>query len=641
MLNWFGFNRAQFNQAVAAASSINTGATRSPFGHIMVAIPDGDLLLIYQQGTNGLCYRVSTNGGTVWGAENVIDADTTVYASAIVNPTTKDVHVVYSKHGDPTINDEPIYYRPLIWDSGDEDWNVGGEQQLAGGGSLYDPAVAGRRNATISIGDDNFPVVTYLRNEYNTTSWAMLVSQEAWALTDFSVDLDIGVAADEDSRGAAVQTDDRSVYFVSRTGSWYSLAFATIANPMAATGVDMTVLFSWLGSESAMVAVARNDDGDRLGIVYLAGDGAPHFRLYSIDATSKYLISDTEMDATAVESVSITWDGTVFWLAWLESDNVRVSNSDAPATVVQTFANPDPAAGYYWSWLNSPVSCLYAQRVVFTWCDTLATTFVGTFLADRAVAEDETVVGVGEAEIGVSEDEVGAGADVVTAFEVIDVPDAGTGADAFALGIPIAETGAGVVTAGKSVVVDETGEGTDSRQLAMAGGETGTGADSVDIIVNIPVADAGTGVDAEALGIAVADAGAGVTAREVGPWFAETGEGADAAIIAVERVDEAGAGAEALIATMPMTDSGVGVDATLAEKPGADEEGIGEDEVEIAVAVAEAGSGADVIGAGDAIFVNVPDTGTGVDSPSMIWIPTAVVIRLLASSGEVRLKTES
>ena len=641
MYNWIRhvFNAPLFNAPAAVASSVDSGATRSPFGHTIVAVPGGDLVLIYQDGTAGLVYRVSSNGGTVWGSEIVISSRTSVYASAVINPTTKDVHVIYSKHGDPTVNDEPIYYRPLIWDSGDEDWNVGGEQQLAGGGSLYDPAVAGRRNATISVGDDSFPVITYLRNEYNTTSWAMLVSQETWALTDFNVDLDIGVTADEDSRGATVQTDDREVYFVSRTGSWYSLAYATIANPMAATGVDMTVLFSWLGSETEMVAVARNDDGDRLGIVYMAGDGTPHFRLYNIDTAA--LISDTEMDATAAVSVSITWDGAVFWLAWVENDNVRVSNSDAPATVVQTFSNPSPAAGYFWSWLNSPVSCVYAQQVVFAWCDTLATTFVGTFLADRAIAEDEDGAGVDEAEIGVSEDETGTGADVVTALEVIDVPDSGVGTDAESLGIAVTDDGEGEDTAGKTVTIDETGAGTDSRQLAMAVAETGTGSDDVAIIVLItPAADTGTGTDAVAsLGIAVADAGEGDTDRQVGLQYAETGTGADAAIIALSE-SESGSGAEALTATIPVTDSGVGVDDNSVDK-GDDETGTGEDSAEIAVAVAETGSGADAVGAGDTIATNVTDSGTGVDTPSVTWIPTAVILRLLMHSGEVRLKIES
>lgn len=639
MYNRFPFNRSLYNQAVAAASSVDAGSTRSPFGHIVVAIPGGDLVLIYQQGTNGLCYRVSTNGGTVWGAENIIDTDTTVYASAIVNPTTKDVHVVYSKHANPTINDEGIYYRPLIWDSGAGSWNVGGEQQLAGGGGLYDPATAGRRDAAISVGDDDFPVITYLRNENGVITWAMLVSQEAWAFTDFDVDLNIGVTADEDSRGAAVQTTGRSICFVSRTGSWYSLATATILNPMAATGVDMTVLFSWLGAESEMVAVARNDDGDRLGIVYLAGDGAPHFRLYNLETYA--LVSDTEMDTAAADSVSITWDGAVFWMAWVADDNVRVSSDAAPATVIQTFSNPGPDED--WSWLNSPVSCVYSTNIVFVWCATASSIYTGVFSPSRAVTVAETGTGVDVAQIEVSETETGTGADGAVVYEPIDVPDTGSGADVATAGPWVTDTGIGVDVGGKGVTIAEAGAGTDVVQIEMSVAETGSGADGSAYYQTVPVADTGSGADAVgSLTNAVPDTGVGVDAvPQVGMPIAEVGAGVDSAVIELAGASESGTGADALNAGIAIADTGAGVDASDATKPGAAETGTGTDSVEIAVAVAETGSGADIIGAGDAIFVNVEDTGAGVDTPSKAWIPTAVVLRLLMHSGEVRLKVES
>src|SRR3990167_6154736 len=143
MFNRFFYNETVYNAEADSFSALpaavaNTGATRSPFSHILVAVPGGTLIFIYQNGTTGLVYRISTDGGQTWGAVRVIDSDTAAYASAVVNPTTKDVHIVYSNHGDPpgAGGDESIFYRPLLYDSVTTDWVLGGEQQLAGGHPL-------------------------------------------------------------------------------------------------------------------------------------------------------------------------------------------------------------------------------------------------------------------------------------------------------------------------------------------------------------------------------------------------------------------------------------------------------------------------------------------------------------------------
>ena len=666
--NRFLYNQAQYNQAVAAASSVDSGSTRSPFGHIIVAVPGGDLVLIYQQGTNGLVYRVSNNGGSVWGAENIISTRTGVYASAIINRTTLDIHVVYSAHGNPPQTDEGIYYRPLIWDSGDSEWDVGGEQTLAGGGSLYDPAVAGRRNASISIGDDNFPVITYLRNEYGTTSWAMLISQEANAFTDFDVDLDVGVAADEDSRGALQQSTGRIMYFVSRTGSSYSIATATITNPMVSTGLDMTVFDSWFGAESEMVAVARNDDGDRLGIVYRAGDGSPHFRLYNL--TTSALVSDTAMDTVAADSVTITWDGALFWLAWVYDDIVRISNSGAPATVVQTFANPGPDED--WSWLNSPVSCVDSALIVFTWSATASSIYMGSFLYSRTATEPDTGSGADAATIGINQAETGSGADVVAVAEAIHVSDYSINQQPQAeynqknllynselfnqpvVGIELtvaagplaADAGTGVDAIVKSTVEAETGVGADAATIGVTVADsTGSGADAASLTETISASDSGAG-DGEtaAVAILVTDAGVGaLTEFMTSGAQAETGAGVDVARILLGPETESGAGVDGVASGPLIADAGAGVDAVgNVDKQGNVETGAGVDVATIAVSSADAGAGVDAISASEPIEVLVSDSGIGDDSgPTAVWIPTATVVRLLQSSGEVRLKMES
>ncbi|KKK62736.1 hypothetical protein LCGC14_3001340, partial [marine sediment metagenome] len=91
-----------------------------------------------------------------------------------------------------------------------------------------------------------------------------------------------------------------------------------------------------------------------------------------------------------------------------------------------------------------------------------------------------------------------------------------------------------------------------------------------------------------------------------------------------------------------VTDVGTGVDAVgSVDKQGNAETGVGVDAATIAVSSADTGAGVDQAGQGDSIEVVVADTGVGVDTPTKTWIPTAVTVRLLQHSGEVRLKIES
>ncbi|KKL28639.1 hypothetical protein LCGC14_2373110, partial [marine sediment metagenome] len=92
-----------------------------------------------------------------------------------------------------------------------------------------------------------------------------------------------------------------------------------------------------------------------------------------------------------------------------------------------------------------------------------------------------------------------------------------------------------------------------------------------------------------------------------------------------------------------IADTGAGVDAVgNVDKQGNVETGAGVDAATIAVSSADTGAGVDAISASEPIEVLVSDSGTGDDSgPTAVWIPTAVVVRLLQNSGEVRLKIES
>lgn len=676
MLNRFLYNQSQYNQAVAAASSIDAGATRSPFGHIMVAAPGGDLVLIYQEGlageaTDGLVYRVSTNGGSVWGAQRVISSRTDVYASAIID-SNRHIHVVYSAHGDPPQTDEGVFYRPLVWDTGVEDWFVGGEQTLAGGGSVYDPAIAGRRNATISVGDDNFPVITYLRNEGGVVSWAMLISQEVDALTDLDVDLDIGVAADEDSRGAMQQSDTRTVYFVSRTGSSYSIATAVITNPMAALGVDLTVFDSWFGSETEHIAIAVDDQTPQtLAVIYFEANTGIHLRRFNLDTNA--FISDMAVLAPqtpAVDSVSITWDGARFWMATVADDIVRLTNSDNPLTVITTFANP--GIDEDWSFLNSPVSSVDSQRIVFTWSSTLSgfRIYVGTHLVDRDITEAETGVGVDVAQIDITEAETGVGVDTVTAIETIVVNDFSINqnpqgmynqknllfnteeynqaVEGIELGVTVgplvADTGVGVDAEVKAIVEVETGTGVDAVTIGLSSPDTGAGADNAVIPTeNIDTSDTGSGDgETDSLDVQVTEAGVGALTEAMGTTVAETGVGVDVAEILLGPEADTGSGADSESHGPTVADTGVGVDAFFSlDKQGEAEAGVGVDVAIIGVSSPDTGVGADLVGQGQEINITAADTGVGLDVVTQTWIPTAVVVRLLASLGETRLKLES
>lgn len=150
----------QGTEGAGAASLVATGDTRSPFAHTLV-YADGRIAWLYQSG-NGLVMRISTDGGRTWSAATTVDSKANVYPSVLADPSG-NLHLVYSQHGQPGQGDEVIYYRPLLW--GGDGWTVGAEQQVAGGGSLYDSAVAGRRNATIWADDNGRLIVTYVRTD--------------------------------------------------------------------------------------------------------------------------------------------------------------------------------------------------------------------------------------------------------------------------------------------------------------------------------------------------------------------------------------------------------------------------------------------------------------------------------------------
>ena len=673
------YNRRYFNESIYNAEAdtfgalpatvANTGATRSPFGHTLVAIPDRTLIFIYQDGTAGLVYRISTDGGQTWGAARVIDSDTATYASAVVNPTTKDVHIVYSNHGDPpSAGDESVFYRPLLFDSVISDWVLGGEQRLAGGGGLYDPETAGRRNASISANATGRLVVTYLRNESGVVTWAALVSQTAWSTADMDVEANMRLAADEDTRGAAQQTivsSDR-LFIVARTGSTYTLSSAVLPNPIGvAAGVDVAPTSTWLGDTGEMVAVAYAVELDRLGIIYLRNN-KPHFRLYSLGA-SPALISDTEIATSTAQSVSLTWDGSRFWLAWVTNDNVKVSHSDAPTAVVQTFSNTGPNED--WSWLNSAVSELETSRIVFVWSQTNGgganNIYVGSFAASRALSGSEAGVGADSMKVGIPVAETGAGADTMSASEQIIFSqgrvfntfaynqllaavyngavsgDLGIGQDSVFVNIKITDSGVGVDAVGKKLVEAETGVGVDSMRLGLSTAETGAGVDSATVQQTNGVTDTGAGVDTPSVRIIISDAGGGDPEAKIRLPNNEVGAGADSMMLNFVQA-ETGAGADNMQVYFTLNDSGVGVDDLKSlDKRGNQETGVGVDSLVVRVSVAETGAGADAISTSVPLTITVTDTGTGVDAVSQVWIPTATVVRLLFSGGTMRLKVES
>lgn len=307
--------------------------------------------------------KVSTDSGGSWSVTHTIDSKTAMYASAVINPDTYDIHVVYSTRGNPATADEGVYYRPLIWD-GTSDWSIGAEEILAGSNSLNDYAAAGRRNATISAGADGYLVVTYLRNEGGIVTWAALIGNAVWTTSGFDSNSNAGLQADAGSRGGGLQTNARTLWFLSRTGSSYTLSYQTAIPVLADVDLLVTDAASgaWLGDAGEHFAFVYAASLNQIGVVYLKATN-PYLRLYDV-ATGSMVGRETKLASSACDSVSIAWDGERFWMAWVSSDTVTISASDAPTTPIKTFSSGGSEG---WSWLNAPIDDSFH---LFVWSQT-------------------------------------------------------------------------------------------------------------------------------------------------------------------------------------------------------------------------------------------------------------------------------
>jgi hypothetical protein len=577
---------------VTSTTSTDAAATQAPWSRNIISVPNGDLVLIYQSGA-GLKMEVSTDSGATWSVTHTIDSKVDVYASAVLNPNTYDIHVVYSTRGNPATADESVYYRPLIWD-GTSDWSIGAEEILAGSNSFNDYTVAGRRNATISAGADGCLIVTYLRNAGGIVTWAALIGNAIWTTSEFDPNSNVGLLANAGSRGGGLQTSARTLWFLSRTGSSYNLSYQTAIPALA--DVDLitdAASGAWLGDAGEHFAFVYAARLNQIGVVYLKAAN-PYLRLYNVATGS--LIGETKLSSSTCDSVSITWDGERFWMAWVSADTVTISASDAPTTPIITFSSGGSEG---WSWLNAPID---ASFHLFVWSQTNggpSTVYSGQeagqaisfSAADTGAGVDEIVAVYLPAEAGVAVDvavvivriaatESGVGSDVVTGGPL--ATDNGVGADTVSVLMPPAV---------------ESGVGRDTVSVLFTAAETAQGIDDIASLVQIQsVADGGIGTDdVNQLLIAVADRGSGV----------------DAANSHLFLVVETAAGQDVVVIIQTVTDSGTGTD-DIVMYPTVHDFGVGADDTPITKEVPDTGQGTDVV----VVLVTVTDSGDATESAS-------------------------
>jgi hypothetical protein len=621
---------------VTATTSIDAAATQSPWSRNVISVPNGDLVLIYQSGA-GLKMKVSTDAGATWAVSHDIDSKTDVYASAVINLVTYDIHVVYSKRGNPSTDDESVYYRPLI--RGTSDWSVGAEEILAGSNSINDYATAGRRNATISVGADGYLVVTYLRNEGGIVTWAALIGNAIWTTSGFDSNSNVGLQADVGSRGAGLQTSTRTLWFLSRTGSSYSLSYQTAITVLA--DVDLLVTDSssgaWLGDAGEHFAFVYAAQLNQIGVVYLKASN-PYLRLYSV-ATGA-LISETKLSSSTCQSVSITWDGERFWMAWVSSDTVSISASDAPTSVLTTVSSGGSEG---WSWLNAPID---ASFHLFVWSQTNGSpsnVYSGqkmpqaiTFVAEDTGAGIDSIVNI------YLPNDTGTGVEVAIVIVRLDATDSGTGSDDVVGGPIASDSGVGTDHASITVpVAAETGVGNDDVSVLFTAEDTAQGVDTASVVQLQSADDSGTGTDSvNQLLIAVADNGLGVDAGNSQLLLVvETAIGQEVVVV-IQTVDDSGTSTDAIVMYPTVHDSGVGADDAPVTKVVTDT-GQGTDVASLQFEATDSGAAVD----GFKLTITVIDNAYAVDSgggndPAVTVITTPDRVRLLMTSGRVRLKVE-
>jgi len=596
--------------------SADPGSTRHPYSQITLSIPPA-AVLIYQEGTAGLVFTWTDDLGVTWEAPVTISSRTDVYASAVSDPVTFDIHVVYSRFGDPELGDD-IWYRTLTFNGNllAPAWTVSDEIDV----SFGSPAV-GYRDAVVSGAEDGKLQVLALRATATTRDWSQFTAQAPWTLQN-ATETPSALPASGSDKASVLQLGIYSFALTRAGGSL--ILYRAEGVDWSDTAVVYTAIEQWVADESEGFSLAGDDfDNDDLGLVYIYNT-VPFFRKYDVNGT---LISGpTQLSILApTVSADITWDGTYYRVVWIR-DNGAGNTTIYWASEVNwlaLFLYTADATAEEWDWVNTPTSTLLGAVWPVAWCETANLAgpnhvYAGVvpFVALRSLAE------------------AGAGLDAMILIVAPIVPEAGVGTEAPVIGVLTVEIGAGADVMQLIIPLEDTGTGDDSfyeKLFEMM--DAGLGMEGLPDIATI-VLEYGWGLEADVIPEIAAyddvtgfpwDTGYGVDAIPENPAApgipnvivnqAEPGAGTDSLTLVIAPVmPEAGHGVDTYVMTLFLTETGHGADplGPMLTRPiiNTADIGAGVDAYTMLKAVLEAGVGTETYG----LAVLAPDTGAGADA---------------------------
>ena len=302
--------------------SSSLSATAPPGARAIFAHPiNRTAVQIYQAGSlgvTGLVGQVSTDLGQTWGAQFQISSRQDVFPAGAINFGTGDIHLVYSKAGDPALSaDWSVWYRVLVWNG--SGWTATGEATVEAGS-----ASQGLSNATVDVDSNGYLTVALYKKTASQAVVRTLASNAPFDLTSVT-----GVDAFSAAVGASpIQPVARFLSGIEWWAVVYELdGFVRIAK--ASTVLSTTVhTLVWASAQTFFITptpaapldAAWNPDPDdapngRLGLAYAEG-GSVKFRTWEAQTN---VLAAAETVALTSRSQAIARYFGEWIVGWMET----------------------------------------------------------------------------------------------------------------------------------------------------------------------------------------------------------------------------------------------------------------------------------------------------------------------------------
>jgi len=602
--DWFLFDSSTFAASSLTPVFVQPGSTKAP-RHRALAVRDGVAWLLYQSGS-GLRAQYSVSPYASWSEPLTISSNSSDVGSLVID-ANGNVHIVYGRYGLPSgSGDEPVYYRPLIRVA--SGWLVGSVQYLAGGGFIWDADESSRTSPVLATFPDGKLLLTYIRSQFGLVTLSAIRSLFPYSWGDAYSILSCAVSVDDESRVALDVDQGNIVWGILNTGSTYSLIAASNTETF-----DFFVVDSWLGDNVDQFSILVHNR--TIYSVFLRG-GRPYLRTFDQDEGD---IEEYLVDSIPSQSVSIslnTKEGVpfVFWsTSGGEIKAARVDNLSSPIVLV--------------SGGNSPSDLALPKQIpdlLLAWTDN-----GGVYTLSTSAPADayKKVTDSGSGSESVLRNVVRLATDSATRTEsvkvVLYVFDDGTFQDSVPRkSMRISES----VTSSDSsrgpvIRTSDAGTGSDSRQLTVFRFSSDSSVSSEFYSLSMSIAD--SGVYGEAIGdsaITIRDDRGGSEEFRLTPTAPEVLTGSDSWKLSLSSLESSSA-LDNVVFIPKIQENLVASDQFSASSAGA---------VEAAVS-------------GDSVFLypRAIENANGTDDCFVVQLVTPMFVRLVVTSGRIRLKVES